>query len=199
MAADAAGNDVGAVGIPLTGYLAYASDSVSPPTSLAGSAPNLALAPEDFKKVGLLKQDGGFEWTEEPTGDPIEFYQDGYSIPSGLANVTLAFTAAEHSPITRALRTGKTPDVNGYLTVDGGGHGTKYLFFSEEQYRNGRTRRRAGYGQVQTAKLQKSERGTPQGIEFVVKIVRHPAFGMEHYGEWWIDGEAPDLPPDEEG
>ena len=187
MAADEAGNDVQAVGVPLTGFLAYAPHTATIPAPSEGNAAELTLDTE-FRKIGLLKDDGGFEWTEEPDGDPIEFWQDGYSIPSGLANVTLVFTAAEESPITRQLRTGKTPDENGYLTVDGGGNSNRYVFFSEEVYRNGAIRRRAAYGRVATAKLQKSERGTPQGIEFTIEVHRNAAFGNEHYGEWVIDG-----------
>ena len=197
MSVDAAGNNIEAVGIPLTGFLAYAPEGATIPDSVSGAAADLVLAPT-FRKVGLLKEDGGFEWNEEPDGDPIVFWQDGYSIPTGLANVTLTFTAAEQSPITRALRTGKTPDVNGYLTVDGGGNNNRYVFFSEEVYRNGAIRRRAAIGRVQTAKLQKSERGTVQGIEFTVEIMRHAAFGNEHYGEWVINPDevvAPDPGP----
>lgn len=186
MAVDENGNNIEAVGVPITGFLAYAPATATIPAPAEGGMEELALG-EDFRKVGLLKDDGGFEWTEEPDGDAIEFWQEGYSIPSGAANVTLAFTTAENTPITRALRTGKTADENGYLTVDGGGNSKQYVFFSEEVYRNGAIRRRVAYGRVRTAKLQKSERGTPQGIEFVIDINRHVAFNREHYGEWVIN------------
>lgn len=189
MAADTAGNDIAAVGVPLTGFLAYAPATATIPTSVQGKALDLVLG-EDFRKVGLLKEDGGFEWTEEPAGDPIEFWQDGYSIPSGLANVALKFTTAEESPTTRALRTGKTPDENGYLTVDGGGSAKQYAFFSEEIFRNGAIRRRAAIGRVKTAKLQKSEKGTPQGVEHEIEILRSAKFNNEHYGEWVINPTA---------
>lgn len=193
MAADEYGNDITAVGIPLTGFLAYAPDTADLPTPAGGAAQPLVLG-SDFRKVGLLKEDGGFEWTEEPDGDPIGFWQDGYSIPTGKANVRLKFTAAEDSPITRALRTGKTPDANGYLTVDGGGNTKRYAFFSEELFKNGVIRRRAAIGRVLTAKLQKSERGVVQGIEFEVEIFRHPSFDNEHYGEWVINPADPEEP-----
>lgn len=188
MAADAHGNDIQAVGIPLTGFLAYAPEGTPVPTPSGGVAEDLALD-QAFKKIGLIKQDGGFEWTEEPEGEPITFWQDGYSIPTGMAKVRLKFTAAEQSPITRALRTGKTPDANGYLTVDGGGNATRYVWFSEEIFKNGAIRRRVAYGRVLTAKLQKSERGVVQGIEFEIEISVHEYFDMEHYGEWVINPE----------
>lgn len=198
MAADDAGNDIEAVGVPIGGFLAFAPEGTPVPTPEQGADPDLELD-EAFRKIGLIKQDGGFEWTEEPDGDPIEFWQEGYSIPSGLANVTLAFTAAEQSAITRELRTGKTPDANGYVTVDGGGNAKGYVFFSEEIFRNGAIRRRAAHGRVQTAKLQKSERGVVQGVEFTNEIRRHADFAQEHYGEWVInpsdeDPEDPENP-----
>lgn len=186
MAADQHGNDITLVGVPLTGFLAFAPASTNPPTPAEGKAPALQLA-EGFRKIGLITNDGGFEWTEEPDGDPIVFWQDGYSIPTGKANVRLKFTAAEQSPITRQLRTGKTPDEHGYLTVDGGGVATPYLWFSEEVFRNGAIRRRAAFGRVLTAKLAKSERGSVQGIEFEIEIQPHTAFNREHYGEWVIN------------
>ena len=188
MAADLAGNDIEAVGIPITGFLAYSPmPGATIPSPAEGASDDLALV--DFHKAGLLKRGGGFEWTEEPDGDPLEFWQDGYSVPTGLANVTLTFTAAEESPVTRELRTGKTPDVNGYLTVDGGGNTKTYAFFTEEAYRNGAIRRRCAVGRVQTAKLQKNERGEVQGIEFTIEVRRNSAFDDEHYGEWVINPE----------
>lgn len=190
MAADTAGNDIAAVGVPLTGYLAYAPESTDLPTVSDGT---LTLD-EAFRKVGLIKEDGGFEWTEEPDGDPLTFWQDGYSIPTGLANVTLTFTAAEQSAITRHLRTGKTPGADGSLTVDGGGSATRYLFVSEERFRNGTTRIRTAYGRVQSAKLQKSEKGSVQGVEFTIEVHRHVAFNNDHYKEWVIPVDPPVVP-----
>lgn len=186
MAADEYGNNINAVGVPITGLLAYAPATATIPSPEEGAAEDLELG-EDFRRVGLLTEDGGFEWTEEPDGDPIEFWQDGYSIPTGNANVELTFTAAEESPVTRYLRTGKTPDANGYLTVDGGGVTKRHAFFSEEIFRNGAIRRRVAFGRVVTAKLQKNERGNVQGIEFTVHVSRHAAFNGEHYGEWVLN------------
>ena len=183
--ADALGNDVTLVGVPLTGFLAYAPEGTAIPSPSDGGKPKLTLDAA-FRKAGLLTEDGGFEWTEEPDGDALEFWQSGYSIPSGKATVELVFTAAEESPVTRALRTGKTPDTNGYLTVDGGGNATRYVFITEEAYANGAIRRRVAVGRVKSAKLAKSERGTVQGIEFTIEVVRHPLFNNDHYGEWVI-------------
>lgn len=186
MAEDDSGNDVEQVGVPVGGYLAVAfNHSVDVPTPVEGKELELELD-LDFSRAGLLKEDGGFEWEEEADGDPIQFWQDGYEIPTGKANVTLSFTTAEDSELTRKLRTGKTPDANGYVTVNAGAPKPKITVFTEEVFTNGRIRRRAARGQVGTAKLQKSERGDVQGVEFEVTIQPHADFGGGHYGEWLI-------------
>ncbi len=95
MAADAFGNDVAAVGLPVTGFFGFAPISTTLPTPEEGGAADFAL-PVAFKKAGLLTEDGGFEWTEESDGDPIAFWQEGYSIPSGLANVNLVAKLAQY-------------------------------------------------------------------------------------------------------
>ncbi|HEY8589608.1 MAG TPA: hypothetical protein VIL55_08660 [Naasia sp.] len=183
--ADSAGNDITAVAVPVTGFLGFAPGNTTLPTPSAGAAEDFVL-PVAFKKVGLLKTDGGFEWTGEATGDPIEFWQDGYSLPSGLANVTIAAGLAQTDELTRSLVTGKTADVNGYITVDGGGHSTEYVFFTEEIFKNGVIRRRVAVGQVQSAKENRSTRGEVIGYDCVFKIRRHPSLNNEHYGEWLI-------------
>lgn len=189
MAADTYGNDIDAVIIPLTGLIAYAPFGTAIPTPTEGGAADLVLA-EAFRKVGLISEDGGPEWDEAPDGDALEFWQSGYSIPSGLANVSMKFTAAEESPATRRLRTGKTPDANGYLTVDGGGNSERYVWVTEEVYANGFVRRRAFVGRIKTAKLVKSERGSVQGTEFEVEVQRSPLFNNQHYGEWVLTPDA---------
>lgn len=191
MAADAAGNDVTAVGLPVTGNLGIAPFGTVIPTPVAGAAPEYTLDPA-FKVPGLLTEDGGPEWTQEADGDPIEFWQEGYSIPSGLANVELVVKLAETSEIVREIINGKTADANGYLTVDGGGTATKYVLFTEEIFKNGVIRRRvapnAGIGSV---KEDKSTRGEVLGYEVTFKIDRHASVENNHYGEWLVPVPPP--------
>jgi hypothetical protein len=185
MAADAAGNDVSAVGIPVTGFFGFAPVGTNPPTPAEGGSRSFVL-PAAFRKLGLLKVDGGFEWTLEKDGDDLEFWQEGYTIPSGLANVTLAAGLAESNAIVRELHTGKTADANGYLTRDGSGHSTEYLFFSEEIFKNRWIRRRAAFGSLLSSAENKSTRGEVLGYDDVFKMRRDAAFNDEHIGEWWI-------------
>lgn len=186
MAADEKGMDVEAVGLPITGHLGVAPYGTTIPTPVEGAAAGFTLAVE-FKNPGLLTQDGGPEWTEEADGDPIEFWQEGYSIPSGLANVTLVAKLAQTDETVRSIVRGKTADVNGYITVDGGGTQTKYVLFTEEIFKNGVIRRRvAPNAGIESVKEDKSERGTVLGYEVTFKINRHATVENNHFGEWLI-------------
>jgi hypothetical protein len=185
MAADSRGNDVTKVFVPVTGFLGFAPAGTSLLTPAAGKVADLTL-PVAFKKVGLLKQDGGFEWSDEADGDAIEFWQAGYSIPSGLAKVTMAFGLAQTDENTRLLTTGKTADSNGYITVDGGGHATEFVWFTEEIAKNGWIRRRQSIGQVTSAKENKNTRGEVLGYDCVATMRVDAGLGNGRYGEWLI-------------
>lgn len=192
MAADEAGNDVTAVGLPVTGHLGIAPYGTVIPTPTAGAAPDFTLDPA-FKVPGLLAEDGGPEWTEEADGDPIQFWQEGYSIPSGLANVELVVKYAQTDETVRSIIRGKTADANGYITVDGGGTDTKSVLFTEEIFKNGVIRRRvAPNTSIKSVKEDKSTRGEVLGYEVTHKIDRHASVENNHFGEWLIP--APTVP-----
>ena len=188
--ADAQGNDVTTVFVPITGAVAYAPSGTTIPTPTEGASLAFTL-PVAYKKLGLLTKDGGPEWTTEADGDPIDFWQDGYTIPSGMAKCELKVKVAQYDEVVRRLVTGKTPDANGYITVDAGGSGEGWVFWVEEVAKNGRIRRRVcPNGTVLSIKQDKSERGTPNGYEITLKIDRHASVGGEHFGEWLITSPA---------
>ena len=187
--ADSNGNDILAVGVPITGFLAVAPAGTPLPTPVEGADPAFVL-PAAFRKAGLIKEDGGFEWTLEADGDPITFWQEGYSIPSGLANATLATTLAQYDSLVRELAYGKAPDANGYLTIDAGGHAVEHVVWTEEIFKNGAIRRRVAECSVKTAKVDKSERGSVNGTALEFGAKRHPSLNNEHIGEWWIAPET---------
>lgn len=189
MAADAQGNDILAVGVPITGSLGFAPGGTTLPTPAEGGDPAFTL-PVAFKKAGLFKEDGGFEWTLEADGDPITFMQEGYSIPSGLANADLVATLAQYDERVRQLAWGKTPDANGFITIDAGGHALEFVIFTEEIFKNGVIRRRVAEVSVRSVKVDKTERGTPNGTAITFRAKRHPSLNNEHIGEWLI---APDA------
>lgn len=188
MAADSNGNDITAVAVPVTGFLGFAPAGTALPTPTEGADPELVL-PVAWKKAGLLKEDGGFEWTLEADGDPITFWQEGYSIPSGLANATLAASLAETSANTRLLAFGETADANGFITIDAGGHALEFVIFTEEIFKNGWIRRRVAEVTVKTAKVDKSERGSVNGVAIEFAARRSSSLQNKHIGEWLIAPE----------
>ena len=182
---DQFGNDISAVGIPVTGFLGFAPAGTTIPTPVEGGSPALTLDPA-FEKAGLLTEDGGFEWTLEPDGDRQKFFQDGYSIPTGLSDPTLVAKLAQYDRLVRKLAWGKTPDANGYLTIDAGGYIGDLVAFSEEIFKNGVIRRRVAEVFVTKAKVDKSERGKVNGTELTFGLRRSPRLNGEHVGEWLI-------------
>lgn len=189
MAADSLGNDIAAVGVPIGGFMAYAPLGTDIPSPTEGAVADLVLDPA-FKRLGLLKTDGGFAWTEEADGDPIEFWQDGYSIPSGLANVTVTAGLAQHDENVRSFTRGKTADANGYMTVDGGGTAVRYVLFTEEIYKNGVIKRKVAPDVgIQSLEFDQSTRGEVNGVNVTLSVARSALVGGEHYGEWLIPAE----------
>lgn len=189
MAADSFGNDVSAVGVPVTGHIGVAPFGTAVPTPIEGKDPEFLL-PVAYKLPGLIAEDGGPEWSMEADGDPIEFWQEGFSLPSGLAKVELKNKFAQTDEIVRSIIRGKTADANGYMTIDGGGTSTKYVIFTEEIFKNGLIRRRvAANASVSAVKEDKSERGKVLSYEVTFKIDRSPDLENNHIGEWHIPPE----------
>lgn len=198
MVADAAGNDILAVGVPVTGSIGFAPFGTTIPTPVEGASDTLVLDPA-FVKIGLLKEDGGPQFAWAADGDPILFWQDGYSLPSGLANVTLSITAAETlADQVRAIIAGVQPDGNGYLEIDGGGHATQWVVFTEEIFKNGAIRRRvAANVTLASSEEDQSTRGEVNGNALTFNINRSPVLNNKHFGEWVLPAEAP-TPPETE-
>lgn len=182
---DSLGNDISAVGIPVTGFLGFAPAGTAIPTPAEGASATLTLDPA-FEKAGLLTEDGGFEWTLEPDGDRQKFFQDGYSIPSGLSDPTLVVKLAQYDRLARKIAWGKTPDANGFITIDAGGYLGDLVAFSEEMFRGGIIRRRVADVFVTKAKIDKSERGKVNGLELTFGLRRSSRLNNEHVGEWLI-------------
>jgi hypothetical protein len=191
MAADSAGNDILAVGVPVGGYIGFAPEGTPIPTPAEGADPDLELDPA-FRRLGLVKDDGGPQFAWAADGDPIEFWQDGYSIPSGLANVSITVSAAEAlNDQVREIIAGVAPDVNGYLEMDGGGHSTKYVVFTEEIFKNGAIRRRVApnVGLTSTTEDQ-STRGEVIGSQLAFGVSRSSLVGNKHFGEWVLPADG---------
>ncbi len=187
MAADSAGNDILAVGVPIGGFIGIGPFGTTLPAADEGNDPDLTLNAA-IKKIGLVKPDGGPQFAWGSSGDPLTFWQDGYSIGSGDSTTTLTVSAAQAlSDYTRQIISGAAPDTNKYTEVDGGGNDTVFVGFTEEVFKNGAIRRRAiGSMQLQSQTEDQSTRGQVLGVQLVFKINRSPLFNNKHFGEWVI-------------
>jgi len=164
--------DLSAVGVILSGRLFYAPDG-SPIPAKADLGSAAWELPVPFIPAGLFPTDGGFESVLEPSGDPTAFFQDGYSLPTGLATATLKVALAQTDDRVRALLWGRVPDANGVIDIDAGGHATRYVLYAEEIFKDGRIRRRIGpIATVKSVTEVKSERGAVKGYEVTFAFAR---------------------------
>lgn len=185
MVADSAGNDIAAVGVPVSGRIAFAPFGTTLLTPSQGNQGDITALMGAFTPIGLLKEDGGPQFAWAADGDPITFWQEGYQIPSGLANVSLAITAAEAlRAYVRQIISGMAPDANGMVVIDGGGHATKWVVYTEEIFKNGAVRRRqAPSVQLGSSTEDRSERGGVIGNALQFTINRDLTIGG-HFREW---------------
>lgn len=194
MSVDVNGNNLDAVAIPVTGAAALAPFGTAVPTPADGKNPSLVLDPA-FKGLGLRTQDGAPQWAWEKDGDPIEFFEEGYSLPTGLANVTCVMKLAQTDAWIREVISGKAPDEHGFISFDGGGHATRYVLFTEEVFKNLSIRRRvAALVTVESASEDRAERGAVLGYEVTFKVERSAAVGGGHFGEWVIPPASAVIP-----
>jgi hypothetical protein len=188
---DAAGNDILAVGVPITGFVGIAPFGTTIPTNPEGAADDLTLDAA-FRKLGLLKTDGGPQLAWGPDGDPLEFWQDEYEIQTGDADVALTVSAAEAlNDVVREIIAGVAPDADGVTDVDGGGHDERYVLFVEAIFKNGAIRRRVLPNcTLRTATEDQSTRGEVEGVQLVFGVKRSSQIGNKHFREWVLPAEA---------
>jgi hypothetical protein len=185
MVADASGNDLYSVGVPVTGRFAIAPFGTALMTSAQGKQTDISAFMGSFTPLGLFKEDGGPQFAWAASGDPITFWQDGYSIPSGLADVTIAVTAGEVlKNKIREILSGAAPDANGMTVQDGGGPATRWVGYSEEIFKNGAIRRRQAPNiTLQSATEDRNTRGDVLGNALVFSVARDLTIGG-HFREW---------------
>ena len=139
MAKDKQGNDLANVGVPITGAICivpYSEDNVITRTMISkkNATPKL---PEVYARstaaLGLIANDGAPQDSTE-TGDPIEFWQGGYTL-NGDTTIYTAFTTAEDNDLTRELCFGEKPDADGVIAVDTFTPDTKWMAYEEITYK----------------------------------------------------------------
>lgn len=181
--ADSAGNDITQVGVAITGAIAIAPFGTTLPTDLELMDDEYTL-PVAFEKIGLVKNGAGPQLAWGPEGDSITFWQDEYEIPSGNATVSLTVTAAEAlSPIVRELVSGAAVAA-GITDIDGGGHATQYVVYTEEIFKNGAIRRRVcANATLRSTTEDQNNRGEVVGQQLVFAYKRSAGTGGKHIRE----------------
>ena len=180
MAADAQGNDISAVRIPLGGQVYIADEGTTAPDIHT----DVVTLASGFDPLGLLKTDGGPEWARTQDGDNTDFWQDGYTLPGVNVYYTLNVNAAEDNPVVNKLTLGVEPDVNGVYHVDGAIAPVTYLVYVAEKYKSGRTRRRLCRNvTVSEVAEDRSTKGEVQGYAITLKVSRHVGTSshFDHY------------------
>lgn len=190
MAADAQGNDLDKVEVPITGgiMLVEYSEENKITSEMIGKNVAEPELPEAYARetacIGLITQDGGPQDSRD-ADDATEFYQDGYSLPAS-STLSTSFTAAENNEMTRRVTLGK-PDSNGVYSVDDIVQADKWCAYQEETLRGGRVRRRAGVVQVTGNEPNQSERGSVKGTALAVTWQADPLYGGHKYIECIYD------------
>ena len=194
MTADAQGNDLSKVEVPVTGAIMlvpYEEDNKITEEMIAKTKAEPDL-PEAYDRstacIGLITSDGGPQDSRD-ADDAIEFYQDGYLL-SPSSTLTTSFTTAENNEMTRKVTLGD-PDDNGVYHVDDIIQDTKWCAYQEETLRGNIVHRRAGVVQVTGNEPNQSERGSVKGQALTVTWQADPMYGGHKYIEsYYTPGAA---------
>lgn len=192
MAADAAGNDITQVFIPVTGFLAFAPYGTAYPSAVElgtyGYTP-----PAAWKRAGLITVDGGFGWSED-RATAIEFFQDSYQVNPGNGTASLAVKLAETGANVRQFLRNLTADVNGVIDVDIDAD-VRWAVYTEEVDKLGRIRRRVGGNAwLATNAADRSTRGEVNGNEATFTVKRDPNNANKHFREAIVEADATPAP-----
>src|SRR5689334_22703797 len=158
MAADEQGNDLDAVGVPITGLAAFAPAIQSNVIAKADLGASPLVLPGGYKRLGLYKVDGGPQESRD-SDDPIEFFQKGYTI-SGDGTRSVVISLAEANAAVQELTEGVEPDENGVIEVSSNLPDNRFILLVVTKYRNGEEDRRIGVAAVTKVEPDQQERGS---------------------------------------
>ena len=192
MAADAAGNDITNVFIPVDGKLYFAPYGTAYPSAVElgtyGYTP-----PAAWKLAGLITVDGGFGWSED-RATPLELFQDGYQVSPGNGKASLSVKLAETSANVRQLLRNLTAAVNGVIDVDIDAD-VRWALMTVEVDQLGRIRRRvAGNAWLATNAADRSTRGEINGNEATFTVKRDSANANKHFREAVVEVDSTPAP-----
>jgi len=183
MTADADGDDLGAVGVPITGFAAVQlTGGPTYLTSVQGATLPITV-PAGYEKVGLFKVDGGPQEGGD-AGDPIEFFQQGKKL-AGDDQPTIQINLAQFDQRVRRLTTGKTPDANGMIVITGLTPDTTFPLLVVTKYKNGATRVRNGLARISAVETDQETRGEVNGRAVTFEWIWDETVGG-FYRDWLI-------------
>lgn len=161
MTVDASGNDLDAVGVPITGLAAFAPVDAANVINKEDLAASPLVLPASYKRLGLYKVDGGPQAARE-SGDPIEFFQIGYAL-AGDGTRTVVINLAEQNAAVQQLIEGVTPDANGVIEVSSSLPDNQFILLVVTKYRGGKEKRQIGVASVTSVESDQQTRGEVEG------------------------------------
>ena len=182
MTVDTQGNDLEAVGVPITGLAAFApllQANVIAKTEL-GASP--LVLPPAFKRLGLYTQDGGPAESREG-GEAIEFFQKGYSL-AGDGTRTVVIGLAEQNANVQVLLEGTEPDANGVIEVSSSLPDNRFILLEVTKYRNGTEKRREGVAAITAIEPDQRQRGSVEGAKVTFTWQEDPLFNNAPFWQW---------------
>lgn len=182
MTADTQGNDLDAVGVPITGLAAFAPLLEANVIDKADLGASPLVLPVAFKRLGLYKVDGGPAASRE-SGDAIEFFQKGYTL-AGDGTRTIVIGLAEQNPIVQGLLEGGTPDTDGVIEVSSSLPDNRFILFVTTRYRNGTEKRQEGVASITAIEPDKQERGSVEGANVTFTWQEDPLFNNAPFWQW---------------
>lgn len=182
MTADSQGNDLSAVGVPITGVAAFAPVAAENVIDKAALGASPLVLPTAAKRLGLYKVDGGPAPSRE-TGDAIEFFQKGYTL-AGDGTRAVVINLAEQNPNVQALTEGSEPDENGVIEVSSSLPDNRFILYVVTRYRGGIEKRQIGVAAVTAVEPDQQTRGEVEGQAVTFTWQEDPLFNNAPYWQW---------------
>jgi len=188
MSADSEGNDLSAVGVPITGFAAVQlpTDAGAAKQTFVASKDGAAtplVMPEGYQKVGLFKVDGGPQEGGD-AGDAIEFFQQGHKL-AGDDQPNVVINLAQFDALVRRLVTGKTADENGMIVVTGLTPDHVFPLFTAVKFKNGWSERKNGLARISAVEKDQMTRGEVTGRAVTFEWIFNEEIGG-FYREWLV-------------
>jgi len=182
MTADSQGNDLDAVAVPITGMAAFAPVALANVIAKEDLGASPLVLPTAAKRLGLYKPDGGPAPSRE-NGDPIEFFQKGYTL-AGEGTRAVVINLAEHNRAVQELTEGAEPDANGVIEVSSSLPGNRFILYVVTRYRGGKEKRQIGVASVTAVEPDQQTRGETEGQAVTFTWQEDELFNGAPFWQW---------------